>query len=57
MHTTIYKINNKDQLYSTGNSTQYLVITYKGRESEKKYISNKGQLYSTGNYSISCNNL
>ena len=28
----------KDLLYSTGNSTQYSVITYKGKESEKKYI-------------------
>ena len=24
--------------YSTGNSTQYFIITYKGKESEKKYI-------------------
>ena len=32
-------INNKDQLYSTGNYIQYLVITYKKRkESEKLYI-------------------
>ena len=34
---------NKDLLYSTGNYTQYLVITYKGKESEKKkkiYIYN-----------------
>ena len=30
----------KDLLYSTGNSTQYSVITYKGKESEKKYIYN-----------------
>ena len=29
-------IINKDLLYSTGNSTQYSVITYMGRESEKK---------------------
>ena len=26
---------NKDPLYSTGNSTQYLVITYNGRECKK----------------------
>ena len=32
MHTTIYKINNKDLLYSTGNYIQYLVITYNGKE-------------------------
>ena len=29
---------NKDLLYSTGNSAQYLVITYNGKESEKEYI-------------------
>ena len=32
------KITNKDLLYSTGNYTQYFVITYKGKESEKEYI-------------------
>ena len=30
-------INNKDLLYSTGNYTQYLIITYNGNESEKEY--------------------
>ena len=39
MHTAIYKINNKDLLYSPGNYTQYLVITYNTKESEKEYIS------------------
>ena len=34
----IKQIINKDLLYSTGNSTQYFVITYKGKESEKEYI-------------------
>ena len=29
---------NKVLLYSTGNYTQYLVITYTGKESEKEYI-------------------
>ena len=29
-------IINKDLLYSTGNSTQYFVITYKGKDSEKE---------------------
>ena len=29
-------INNKDLLYSTGKSIQYLIITYKGKKSEKK---------------------
>ena len=33
----MYKINNKDLLYSTGNYIQYLVITYNGKESEKEY--------------------
>ena len=28
----------KDLLYSTGNYTQYFVITYKGEVSEKEYI-------------------
>ena len=28
IHTTIFKIDNKDLLYSTGNYIQYLVITY-----------------------------
>ena len=27
-----------DLLYSTGNYTQYFMITYKGKESEKKYM-------------------
>ena len=31
-------INSKVLLYSTGNSTQYSVITYMGKESEKKRI-------------------
>ena len=29
--------NNKALLHSTGNYIQYLVITYKGKESEKEY--------------------
>ena len=33
-HHYIYKINNKDLLYSTGNYIQYLVITYNGKEFE-----------------------
>ena len=33
-------VNNKDLLYSTENYTQYLVITYNGKESEKEYINN-----------------
>ena len=30
-------MNSEDILYSTGNSTQYLVIIYKGEGSEKDY--------------------
>ena len=30
--------NNKDLLYSTGNYTQNLIITYNGKESEKEYM-------------------
>ena len=35
IHTTIYKINNKDLLYTIGNYSQYLVITYNGQKSKK----------------------
>ena len=41
MYTLLYikEINNKDLLGTpTGNSTQYLVITYKGKESKKVYM-------------------
>ena len=38
MHTTIYKIDKQQGLYSTGNYTQYLVITDNGKEPEKEYI-------------------
>ena len=34
---SMYLIN-KDLLYSTGNYTQFLIIMYKGKESEKEYI-------------------
>ena len=34
----IKQITNKDLLYSTGNSTQYFVITYKGKEYENNPI-------------------
>ena len=36
IHTTIYKIINKDLLYSTGNYIQYPILTYNGKESEKE---------------------
>ena len=32
-------ITNKDLLYSTGNSTQYSVMAYMGKESKKEYIT------------------
>ena len=40
IYTLLYikQITNKELLYSTGNSTQYLVITYNGRECKNKYI-------------------
>ena len=40
IYTLMYirQITNKDVLYSTGNYTQYSVISYKGKESEKEYI-------------------
>ena len=34
----IKQIINKDPLYSTGNSTQYSVMTYMGKESKKDWI-------------------
>ena len=30
------KVSNKDLLHNTGNSTQYSVVTYMGKESEKE---------------------
>ena len=36
VHAIIYKINNKDRLYSTGNYTQYLLISDNGKESKKR---------------------
>ena len=36
-HNTIYKINNKDLLHTTANSTPYSVINYMGKESEKGF--------------------
>ena len=40
IYTLLYikQIINRDLLYSTGNSTQYSVITYMGKESEKEWI-------------------
>ena len=37
----IKQITNKDLLYSTRNYTQHLIITYKGRESEKDLIDKR----------------
>ena len=39
IYTLLYiKQVNKDLLYSTGNSIQYLIITDNRKESEKEYI-------------------
>ena len=40
IYTLLYikQISNKDLLYSTGNSTQYSVMTYMGKESKKEWI-------------------
>ena len=40
IYTLLYikQITNKDLLYSTGNSTQYSVMTYMGKESKKEWI-------------------
>ena len=35
--STIYKIDNKDLLHSTGNLTESFILDYKGKESEKEY--------------------
>ena len=37
-YTLLYikEITNKNRLYSTGNSTQYSVMTYMGKESKKR---------------------
>ena len=37
----MYKIGKQrgPTVYGAGNSTQYCVITYKGKESEKEYIT------------------
>ena len=45
MYTTIYKINNKDLLYSTGNYIQYLIITYNGKNLEKECVYTHTHLY------------
>ena len=40
IYTLLYikKITNKDILYSTGNSTQYSIMAYMGKESKKEWI-------------------
>ena len=39
-YTVLYikQINNKDLLQSTGNSTQYPVMTFMGKESKKEWV-------------------
>ena len=34
----IKQINNKNLLNNTGNYSQYLIISYNGKETEKEYI-------------------
>ena len=44
MHTSIYKINNRDLLQSTGNYIQHLVVNYDEKEQKKdidKYVNIK----------------
>ena len=40
VYTLLYikQVTNKDLLYSTGNSTQYSVMTYMGKESKKGVV-------------------
>ena len=40
IYTLLYikQINNKDLLHSARNYTQYLIITYSGKESKKEYV-------------------
>ena len=40
IYTLLYikQITDKDLWYSTGNSTQYSVVTYMGKESKKEWI-------------------
>ena len=38
INTYTYKIDNKDLLYSTGNYSQYFIITYRRKEFEKEYL-------------------
>ena len=35
---SIKQIINKDLLYSTGNCTQYSVMTYMGKDSKKEWV-------------------
>ena len=34
-HTTVYKIDNMDLLFSAGKYSKYFAVTYNGKESEK----------------------
>ena len=54
MHTTIYKINNKDVLYRTGNYIQYFVITHKGGKNLKSNLYIYIGLYVYINESLCC---
>ena len=38
IYTVYIQLTSEDLLYSTGNYTQYLLVPYKGEESEKEYM-------------------
>ena len=40
VYTLLYikQLTNKDLPYSTGNSTQYSIMTYMGKESKKEWV-------------------
>ena len=46
MHTLLYinQVDNKDQLHSAGNYTQYLAMIYNGKESERIYSLSKSHV-------------
>ena len=47
IYTLLYikQVTNKDLLYSTGNSTQYSVMAYMGKESKRKNTSGYMYMY------------
>ena len=47
IYATVYKVDNKDLRYITGNYIQYLVINHNGKECEKEYIYKTEPLFCT----------